>query len=146
MNAPCEQVELFFDQELPEAERQPFIDHLVDCAGCQARLTGLMQLDALGADYAERLRARIGCADVARYLRCEMEVAEEHLFQQHLAGCRTCLDSVKRQLQVDGLLITDAGPTRRPVRDELLPLLVTAALGLIIGGLLGLLSSAGVLR
>jgi len=54
MDPLCDQVEAFADGGLdPEAARA-FTAHLATCARCQARLTGLMQLEELGRQYVER--------------------------------------------------------------------------------------------
>lgn len=47
MVSPCQQVDLFFDGELPDGEAESFREHLGDgCRACDARLGELFDMDA----------------------------------------------------------------------------------------------------
>lgn len=46
MNPPCDNLDLFFDGELPPGERAAFEQHLVGCAECQRGLHDLLQMTA----------------------------------------------------------------------------------------------------
>jgi hypothetical protein len=53
MTRPCDDLDLFFDGELPPGERAAFAAHLAGCADCQRELHALMQLTAASAPPAE---------------------------------------------------------------------------------------------
>lgn len=52
----CQDVELFFDRELPEESAEAFRDHLAGCRRCQMKLGGLMQEAVSHAPADERTK------------------------------------------------------------------------------------------
>ncbi|PTL83439.1 CHAT domain-containing protein [Vitiosangium sp. GDMCC 1.1324] len=58
MSSRCEDLELFADGEMADADADSFRVHLASCARCQNRLLELMHLEVMGQEVSARKRSR----------------------------------------------------------------------------------------